>query len=130
MNLRRDNIEILVPDTLLHRYVDVLLSRQQRRTVETAIARNPELARSIDAWRAQNLGIQRLAATQSLPPMPQDMRNATRRLSGRIRPRAGFRAVYAAVCLVLVTACTLVWLIGPQTEVTAKQKIPIIIINQ
>lgn len=130
MNLRRDNIEVLVPDALLHRYVDVLLSRQQCRAIDAAVADDRELARTVEDWRAQNLGLHRLAAAQMPPPMPREMRESVRQIGGRIhRPRI-IRAAPVAISLTLMAACAFVWLVELDVNVDSKQKNPITLSNQ
>ena len=131
MNLRRDsNIEILVPDALLHGYVDVLLSRAQCRAVETAIARDTGLAHEVEGWRRQNLGIQRLAMAHSPPPMPRKMRESVRRLSGQVHPQTISRSWPAALFLMLIATGAAVWLIGMDMNGEAKQEIPKTTLNQ
>ncbi|MBO6781807.1 MAG: hypothetical protein JJ899_00775 [Alphaproteobacteria bacterium] len=113
MRKRAGKIAVLVPEALLHAHVDVLLTPARRRAVESAIARDPDLAETVTAWRRQNRGLRKLAALHTPPPMSRDMRYAVQRLKdGRgLRPRnRSTWQIAAAIALMALGTC--LWLAG------------------
>lgn len=98
-----DNITAILPERLLHAYVDVLLPIAKRRAVQRALMRQPELRETVEAWRKQNADFRRLALLETPGPMPLAMAGVTHRLERRLRrfaPLEGLR-IAAVVALLL-----------------------------
>ena len=113
MRRRAGKIAVLVPEPLLHAHVDVLLPPGKRRAVDAAIANDPELTDTVNAWRRQNLRLRQLSAQYTPPPMPRDMAYAMQRLQrSRAKRRPGTQwQVAAALLLLAVGSC--LWMFGP-----------------
>jgi anti-sigma factor RsiW len=106
MSQERDNVTAIIPEALLHAYVDVLLVPGKRAVVDYALTRDPVIQETIDDWRRQNAHIRLLATLDTPPPMPMAMQGAIYRLERR------FRRWAALDCWRLVAAAMLVLGIG------------------
>lgn len=98
-----DNVTAILPERLLHAYVDVLLSPAKRRAVQRALIRQPELQDTVEVWRKQNADFRRLALLETPGPMPIAMAGVTHRLETRLcrfAPLEGLR-IAAVVALLL-----------------------------
>lgn len=98
-----DNVTAILPERLLHAYVDVLLPSAKRRAVHFALRRQPELRESVEIWRKQNADLRHLALLQTPGPMPAAMAGATHRLETRLcrfAPLEGLR-IAALIALLL-----------------------------
>lgn len=99
-----NNVTAILPERLLHAYVDVLLPPAKRRAVEAALLRNPEFRDTVDVWRKQNAGLRRLATLESPPPMPPEMAGTVHRLEGRLYRRAPLELLRIAATVTLLVA--------------------------
>ena len=99
-----NNVTAILPERLLHAYVDVLLPPAKRRAVESALQRNPQLRDTVDVWRKQNAGLRRLARLENLTPMPPEMAGTVHRLEGRLYRRAPLEFLRIAATITLVLA--------------------------
>jgi anti-sigma factor RsiW len=89
-----------VTDTDLHAYADGFLDAAERERVEAHIARNPEIARLVADWRAQNDGLRdAFAAYATARPSDHQLITGQRVTAKRAAPR---RAMAAAAALVFV----------------------------
>jgi anti-sigma factor RsiW len=98
------NVTAILPERLLHAYVDVMLPPAKRRAVEVALQRNPELRSMVDSWRRQNADLRRLALLENPPPMPPEMAGVIHRLEGRLRRRAPMECLRIAAVFSLCVA--------------------------
>jgi len=98
-----NNVTAILPERLLHAYVDVMLPPAKRRAVESALLRHPDLRKTVDGWLKQNADLRRLALLENPPPMPPEMSGVVHRLEGRLRRRAPleFLRIAAAISLFL-----------------------------
>lgn len=99
-----NNVTAILPERLLHAYVDVLLPPAKRRAVEAALLRNPQFRDTVDVWRQQNAGLRRLATLESPPPMPPEMAGTVHRLEGRLYRRAPLEFLRIAASITLLVA--------------------------
>ena len=89
-----------VTDTDLHAYADGFLDAAERERVEAHIARNPEIARLVADWQAQNDGLRdAFAAYAAARPSDHQLIAGQRVTAKRAAPR---RAMAAAAALVFV----------------------------
>jgi hypothetical protein len=99
-----NNVTAILPERLLHAYVDVLLPPAKRLAVEAALLRNPQFRDTVDVWRQQNAGLRRLATLESPPPMPPEMAGTVHRLEGRLYRRAPLEFLRIAATITLLVA--------------------------
>lgn len=98
------NVTAILPERLLHAYVDVMLPPAKRRAVEAALQRNAELRSTVDNWRKQNANLRRLALLESPTPMSPEMSGVVHRLEGRLRRRAPLEILRIAAAVSLLVA--------------------------
>lgn len=100
------NVTAILPERLLHGYVDVLVSPSKRKAIEHALGRDRDMRETVETWRSQNANLRLLALLEELPPMSLEMQGTVYRLEGRLRRRSSleFLRVAAVVTLLIVGA--------------------------
>lgn len=89
-----------VPEADLHAYADGLLGEADRRRVEAHLAENPDAARMVADWQAQNDGLRNAFATYATT-RPSDLQLVTG-TSGNTAGRPHRLAMAAAAAMVFV----------------------------
>jgi len=97
-----DNVTAILPERLLHAYVDVLLPAAKRRAVHRALMRQPELRETVEVWRKQNADLRRLALMETPGPMPVAMAGVTHRLETRLYRFATLEGLRIAAVIALL----------------------------
>jgi len=97
-----DNVTAILPERLLHAYVDVLLPAAKRRAVHRALMRQPELRETVEVWRKQNADLRRLALMETPGPMPVAMAGVTHRLETRLCRFATLEGLRIAAVIALL----------------------------
>ena len=98
------NVTAILPERLLHAYVDVLLSPSRRKAVEAALARNPDLQDTVACWRDQNANLQLLALLEAPEPMSREMAGTVHRLQMRLRGWDVFGGLRSAAVIAILIA--------------------------
>lgn len=94
----------------LHAYVDNRLDPERRREVEHYLGSLPELARSVEAYRAQREGLRSAMAPRALEPIPPEL-NLSRLLERRLRRPPWWR-IAAAIVVSLGIGGAAGWYLG------------------
>lgn len=98
------NVTSILPERLLHGYVDVLLNPSKRKAIEHALNRNQEMRETVEAWRSQNANLRFLALVETLPPMSLEMQGTVYRLERRLRRRSSLEVLRVAAVVTLLVA--------------------------
>lgn len=98
------NVTTILPERMIHGYVDVLISASKRKAIEHTLARNREMRETVEAWRSQNANLRLLALLEELPPMSREMQGTVFRLEGRLRRRSSLEFLRVAAVITLLSA--------------------------
>lgn len=98
------NVTAMLPERLLHAYVDVLINPSKRKSIEHALSRNREMRETVETWRSQNANLRLLALLEDLPPMSLEMQGTVYRLEGRLCRRSSLEFLRVAAVVTLLTA--------------------------